>query len=160
MNRCPVFVFLAFPLLSLPCLSGENIPLKQVHINSRWGGLGPSAASDLMSVKRGEKFCLDGKTIPSELIKSLIIALREHEIVEPDLVNLGITPEWLTKNDEGPGTEYQGGPQVHGANQAVLYREKFEDPAFVAPLVARVYRSGLHTDDYPSVHVQLSFEDG
>ncbi len=106
MNRCAVFVLLVVPLLSLPCMSGGNISLKQLHINSRWDGLGLPAASDLMIVKKGDKFRLDGKTIPPELIDNLIKALGEDEIVEPDLVNLGITQEWLTRMMQGPGTEY------------------------------------------------------
>jgi hypothetical protein len=57
-------------------------------------------------------------------------------------------------------SQIQGGPEVRAQNQQTLYRERFEDPAFISPLLSRIYRSGFHTDDYPSVHVRLTFEDG
>ena len=103
---------------------------------------------------------MGGKTVAPELLDTLLKALDEPDIAQPDLLNLGITHEWLVKNEEGPGTQYQGGQQVGAPNQQAFYRKKFEDPGFVAPLVTQIYTSSFHTDDYPSIQVQLRFENG
>jgi hypothetical protein len=140
--------------------SGQSVGLRQVHIDSRWGGLGTPAASELMIVKQGSGFRLGHRSIAPELLGSLVTALKEPDIPELNLANLGINQEWLVRNHEGPLSRYEGGPEVRAQNQQALYRERFDDPAFIFPLLSRIYRSGFHTDDYPSVRVQLTFEDG
>src|SRR5205807_354953 len=77
-----------------------------------------------------------------------------------NLTNLGITKDWLASNHQGPNSHYLGGPEVQAQNQQALYEKRFEDPSFIYPLLSRTYTSGFHTDDYPSVQVQLTFEDG
>jgi len=156
----PVAVLAALYLISSAHASCQSAGLRQVQVNSRWGGLGTPAASELTIAKQGSRFRLGHRTIDPELLGSLLAALKEPDIPEPNLANLGITQEWLVRNHEGPLSRYQGGPEVRAQNQQVLYRERFEDPAFISSLLSRIYKSGFHTDDYPSVNVRLTFEDG
>jgi hypothetical protein len=156
----PVAVLAAVQLVSSAHAYGQSIGLRQVQINSRWGGLGTPAASELTIAKQGSKFRLGHRSVDPELLRTLVTALKEPDIPELNLANLGLTQEWLVKNHEGPLSRSQGGPEVRAQNQQALYRERFEDPTFISPLLSRVYRSGFHTDDYPSVNVRLTFEDG
>ncbi len=156
----PIAIIAAVQLLSVARASSQSVGLRQVQINSRWGGLGTPAASELTIMKQGSKFRLGQRIIDAQLLGSFLTALREPDIPEIDLSNLGITQEWLIRNHEGPLSQYQGGPEVRARNQQALYRARFEDPAYISPLLSRIYKSGFHTDDYPSVQVLLTFEDG
>jgi hypothetical protein len=103
---------------------------------------------------------MGSKMVASQLLKKLIFALREPSIPEPSLSNLGITREWLVENHEPPQYRYQGGPEGGTPNQRALYQKWFDDEAFVSKRISVIYKSGGHTDDYPSVKVELNFEDG
>ena len=140
--------------------SAQSAGVRQVQISSRWGGLGTPAASELTITKDGSKFRLNGQTVDPSLLDSLVSALKEPDIPQIDLANLGITKEWLVANHAGPYMQYQAGPETRAQNQRALYQGKLEDPAFIAPLLSREYTSGFHTDDYPSVQVKLDFDDG
>ena len=155
-----VAVLAIVQLVPSPHAYGESNGLRQVRIISRWAGLGAPAASELTIAKQGSKFRLGHRIVDPDLLHTLISALKEADIPEVNLANLGITQEWLVKNHEGPTSRYQGGPEVGAQNQQALYRERSEDPTFISPLLSRIYRSGFHTDDYPSVNVRLTFEDG
>lgn len=155
-----IAILAAVQLMSSTHASGQNLGLRQIQINSHWGGLGTPASSELMIVKQGSKFRLRHRTIDPQLVDSFLTALREPDIPQIDLPNLGITQEWLIRNHEGPLTRYQGGPEVRAQNQQALYRERFEDPVYISPLLSLIYQSGFHTDDYPFVQVRLIFEDG
>jgi WG containing repeat len=150
----------AAQLMFSPAVFGQTVGLRQIQINSRWGGLGKPAASELTIVKQGSKFRLGDRDIDPGLLGSLETAVKEPDIPKINLANLGITPEWLVRNHAGPNTKYQGGPEIRAQNQRALYEQKFEDPSFITPLLSAVYTSGFHTDDYPSVQVQFTFEDG
>lgn len=154
-----VVALAAAQLMSLRAVS-QSVGLRQVEINSHWGGLGSLAASEMTIVKQGSKFRLGRRSIDPVLLDRLIDALREPDISQINLANLGITKEWLATNHRGPNSHYMGGPEVEAQNQQALYEKRFEDPSFIYPLLSRIYTSGFHTDDYPSVQVQLTFEDG
>ena len=155
-----IAILAAVQLMSSTHAGAQNVGVRQVQIKSSWGGLGMPAASELTIMKQGSKFRLGHTTIDPQLLAGFLTALREPDIPEIDLSNLGITQEWLIRNHEGPLSQYQGGPEVRARNQQALYRERFENPAYISPLLSRVYKSGFHTDDYPSVQVRLTFEDG
>lgn len=150
----------ALAAVTSSALYAQDVSLKQLHINSRWGGLGTPAGSDLTIIKNKSKYRLGSKTVAPELIDAFLKAIGESDIPQPELGNLGVTREWLANKKERLGAQYQGGPQMRAPNQQALYKKKFEDPAFIAPLVNHIYTSLFHTDDYPSVEVQLTFENG
>ena len=129
----------AAQLISLGAL-GQSVGLRQVQINSRWGGLGKPAASELTIVKQGSKFRLGQQSIDPALLDRLIDALREPDISQIDLANLGITKAWLASNHRGPNSHYLGGPEVQAENQQALYEKRFEDLSFIYPLLSRTYQ--------------------
>jgi hypothetical protein len=152
--------FTVFQLLSSICAFGQSTEVRQVEISSAWGGLGTPAKTELTITRAGSTFRLGRQTIAPELLKSLVLKLQESEIPEPNLGNLGLTHEWLIKNHEMPPDHYQGGPEVGAPNQKALFQRKFEDEAFMSRILSTIYKSSFHTDDYPSVRVRLTFEDG
>ena len=156
----PAAALLVFQLICSPNASSQSAGLRQVQIASRWGGLGTPASTELTIAKQGAKFRLGHREIEPELLSSLVSAFRERAISELNLASLGITQEWLMKNSDGALSRYQGGPKVDAANQHALYRKKFQDQVFVSQLLSNIFKSGFHTDDYPSAQVRLVFEDG
>ena len=134
----PVTILVAIQLMSSAQASGQNPGLLRIQINSRWGGLGKPAASEVTITKQGPEFRLGHKTIDPDLVTGFAAALREPDIPEPNLSNLGITQDWLIRNHEGPLSRYQGGPEIQAQNQQALYRKRFEDTAYISPLISDI----------------------
>jgi len=160
-NRWVLVSLLFFlQIVSTSSLQGQSVALRQVKVSSHWGGLGTPADSELTFVKQGADFRWGHKKLEPDLLDNLVSALKEPEVSEPSLNGLGITHEWLVKNHDGPLSRYQGGPEIGAPNQKALYQQRFEDEAFITKQLSTIYKSGFHTDDFPSVRVELDFEDG
>jgi hypothetical protein len=114
--RVSLLVCSLVQLMSSTDTSGRNAGLQQVQINSRWGGLGRPASSQIAIVREGSKFRAGRGNVNPELVSNLVTAIREPAIADISLANLGITPEWLITNHEGPTLYYQGGPNTGAQN--------------------------------------------
>lgn len=151
---------LAFSVVSSSQLSSQSGGgIRVIEIKSAWGGLGPSANSELRIVKEGSEFRLGRTKISSDALNTLLAALEQPDIPSPSLPNLGIDQEWLEKNSLRLPYSTMGGPEIGASDQQVLYRQSFHDQAFMTRIVSGIF-SSFHTDDYPSVKAIVSLEDG
>jgi len=152
---------LALALICVTDVRAQQAEVKQIIINSRWGGLGTPAAAELRIVNEGPDFLLGRNHVDAELVRAFMSSLRGPAVPEPNLENLGLTREWLLKNHDGPFSRYQGGPDNRATNQQELYRKRFDDPSFVSQLLPGLFPPrAFHTDDYPGIHVQIDLADG
>ncbi len=155
-----ILLLTALELIPSAGASDRGVEVRQIQIISRWGGLGKPASSELTIMEQGSEFRLGHARIDPALVGTLVSSINEPVIPDINLPNLGITHDWVMANHEGPQSHYQGGPDSGAGNQRALYRERFEDPTFILPLLSDTYMSGFHTDDYPYVKLLLTFEDG
>src|SRR5437764_10872510 len=132
---------LALTTVALCPLHAQSIDVKQILIHSAWGGLGKPASADLSITSDGREFRLGSKRINAALVQAFVGALREPAISAPNLENLGLTHEWLVSNHDGPGSMFEDGPLTGDDNQREYYRQRFEDPTFIAEPLLGILRS-------------------
>ena len=153
-------VAFAAALLAMTPLYAQVARVQSVTIHSLWGGLGEPGRSDLLIQLNSGHYVANGRIIPSEQITALLDAMEEPSLAEPDPENVGITTQWLQNHVEDAGRyatyfDYQAGYP----DQQDLFRTTFTDERTIQARLKSLYQS-FHTDDYPSMSVQLAFDDG
>src|SRR2546427_13057191 len=124
---------------------GQQPTVRNITIESDWGGLADSAHLKLFIHGRNGKFYLDEKVIESSRIEALLAALRSEVLPTPEASNLGITREWLQQNastiteDAAP-------------NQQALFEETFSNPKTIERLLPSLFRF-WRLDDYPGMRI-------
>jgi hypothetical protein len=116
-------------------------------------------------VKPAEGAC-DSKTKPlsedvvtGQAIVALLRALRAPSIKSPELVNLGITQEWLASHAEDIATRMGSLGEPNDVRQQQFFKRSFEDPALVKKLLSGII-DARWTDDSVWIHVKVKFADG
>lgn len=153
-------VVVAVVLLATTSLYAQVARVQSVTIHSQWGGLGKPGRSDLLIQLQNGQYAANGRIIPSEKIAALLEAVESPRLAEPDPENLEITTRWLQSHMEDAGRhatyfECQSGYP----DQKELFRAAFTDERTIQVRLTELYRT-FHTDDYPSMSVQLAFDDG
>jgi len=147
-------------------LFAASVAVSQTHhiqklvISSSWGGLGPSGRSATTFLLCGDHYVQAGRKVPVALFESLESSLREPSLSKPNPVNLGISATWLESHFRaatGQTTyfDYSTGSPA----QQSLFHDAFVDEKTIQQRLDRVFGS-FHTDDYPSIHCELTFTDG
>jgi len=145
----------------------SNAVIKQIEIQSRWGGLGKPSSTEFVIRNEEGTYRIDGKEIDAAAVQTLITALHEPVIPKPSPKNLGLTHEWLVtqaseivqdakKKEEEDSTYWAigaGTPQ-----QQALFKNFYANPEFITEVLWRLFDC-CHTDDYPSVRITLTFAD-
>jgi hypothetical protein len=161
------------PILTLlVVLSGvafaSDTDVRQISIQSRWGGLGKPSNTELLIQNDHGMYRLDGTEIAVSTVNKFLVSVREPVMPKPSLANLGLTGPWLENNataivrdsraKEGEDSTYW---EIGGGTpeQKSLFRRSYTDPAFVAKVLPELFRC-CHTDDYPGVRVTITFIDG
>jgi hypothetical protein len=140
----------------------QPAPAQTVRIKSTWGGFSPSPppAVELFIQRQGDgRFYSNGAPVNANLIDALVQALGAPAIERPQLSNLGISQKWLVENVEGARRK---------DDELSPYRSDFYWPAFKAGFtnLSRIESvlpslfTGIYTDDYPGVDVQVVLANG
>jgi hypothetical protein len=153
-------VVVAVGLLATIPLHARVARVQSVTIHSQWGGLGMPGRCDLSIQLQNGQYTANDRIIPSEKITALLEAVESPRLAEPDPENLGITTQWLQSRVENAGGyatyfDYQAGYP----DQKDLFRTAFTDERTIQARLKSLYQS-FHTDDYPSMSVQLAFVGG
>ncbi len=160
MGQTVLFSLTLLLALSLPGLADDaQKTVRQIEIKSHWGGLGTLQNVELLVRKEKGLFFLDGKRINEVLVEALVAALNEPAIVEPELENLGITPAWLKANAISATLKGAGNFAGAAPNQKELFINSFGNPVVIELVVAGMFKF-MRSDDYPSVVVTITFDDG
>jgi hypothetical protein len=160
MNRLTGVLNLALLLIACGSAFGADYVVRQIEIKSYWGGLGTPQKTALVIRNDKGTYRLGRKQVDVSSVKALIAAAREPVIGKPSLQNLGLTREWLEQRVAGIPNESpwrklkEGTPQ-----QKALFTKSFTDPNFIAKILPTLFVC-CHTDDYPSVEVTISYDDG
>jgi hypothetical protein len=150
----------AVAILAMTPLHAQVARIQSVALHSQWGGLGEPGRSDLLIQLQDGQYAANGRIIPIEKITALIEAIESPRVAEPDPENLGITTQWLQSHVEDAARyatylDYQAGYP----DQQDLFRTAFTNERTIQARLKSLYQS-FHTDDYPHISVQLSFDDG
>jgi hypothetical protein len=145
-------------MLVLGTLASAQTSVREIDIDSGWGGLGSPQSAHLVIKKLNGEYRLNGKRVDASLIEQLVSALRQPAIEKPDAANLGITPEWCKENASEVGARMGSQFESAAANRKELFIKSFNDPAVVAQVIKDLF-GFTRFDDYPGAGLELIFED-
>lgn len=154
-----VLVAVLVAIAASPVSLGSDVAVRHISIASRWGGLGASQDTELSIENRGGVFYSGRKRIDSEAVASLVSALRGNAVDKPELTNLGITAEWLAANADLAVMKNNASFADALPEQKSLYRRSFTNLEIINSVVASLFNYAKF-DDYPSVEVRVTFDDG
>jgi len=142
--------------------SAQKSPIAQVTIDTHWLGLSQVSNTKVLIVRDGNGYRRGQDRIESQLVESLLTALNEPSIPEPELQNLGINQAWLDANAI-PAVEKYARYAVSfddaAPNQKALYKTSFTSQTLIEQVVPNVLNVS-RSDDYPSVKVEVTFDGG
>ena len=132
---------------------------REIKIESRWGGLGSLEQTEVLIRRKNEKYYRGRKSVDSHLVEELVSALKHPSIPAPDFANLGITPQWIKESAVPAAMKARGSFSDGAQNQQDLYVKSINDEALMRKVVDGMFQF-VRTDDYPSVKVEVTLEDG
>jgi hypothetical protein len=132
---------------------------REIKIESDWGGLGPSQHTEVIVRRKNGKYYRGHKSVDPRLVEELVSALKQPAVKEPDFVNLGVTPQWRKENAVRAAVKARENFVDGAQNQQDLYVKSFNDDALMGKVLTGMFRT-IRTDDYPSVKVEVTLEDG
>ena len=145
-------------MLVLGALASAQTSVREIDIDSGWGGLGTPQSAHLVIKKLNGDYRLNGKRVDASLIDQLVSALRQPTIEKPDATNLGITPEWCKEHASEVGTRMGSQFESAAPNRKELFIKSFNDPAVVAQVIKDLF-GFTRFDDYPGARLKVIFED-
>jgi hypothetical protein len=134
--------------------------IDSVVVTGTWGGLGIPAKSSATFHRAGDSYIADGIRVNSGPFDRLLRATREPALAKPNAANLGIDKSWLRGHVESAGKNAsmlwfdQGTPA-----QKAFFEKEFTDFSTLQEHLDEVY-GGFHTDDYPSMKLEIHLADG
>jgi len=147
-------------LLALPSLAFAAENVRSITIISKWGGLSfkPVPPEQYVITFADGRYSANGKAIDMRLVQNLMIAVNAPVLPEPQRENMGLTESWLGTHAESALAT------VHEPNalpeQRALFLRTFRDVNDVQQLLSLVSKPYTHTDDYPSIRVDIVALDG
>jgi hypothetical protein len=154
-----------FPHVTAP---QSQSPVSQITIDSSAGGSirarGPVNRHLVIAKESDQYFSTGDNTdkapVDRALIASLIAAVNVPFRDQPSLEAVGLSPDWLKANASSIATITSNSVTINGeAPSAEEIANVLSSPAAAQSALNELFRS-FHTDDYPSVQVQITFEDG
>ena len=148
-------------LLPLCCFStsGQTPRVRAIQIKSNWGGLGTWGKTELTVSNHGRSFRVGHQVLDSSLVERFCSSLGEPVVPQPELSNLGVTQDWLNRESEKVPPYYFIGRSPASTAQRRLFTTSFTNLETIGKLMPNLFHFS-RTDDYPSVEVQVTFEDG
>jgi hypothetical protein len=149
-----------FYLFSTSPRAAQAQHIEKLVISSSWGGLGKPGRSSITVEHKDDHYLERGRRVPVAKMAFLESALKAPVLTKPDLDNLGISTEWLASHfpevlKYTTYFDYEAGLPA----QQKLFRTAFVDEKTIQRRIERLYKS-FHTDDYPQIKVDLTFDDG
>jgi hypothetical protein len=139
---------------------GQESPIRQVTIDSGWGGLGAPANSSLVLKGRDGILYAGDQPIDPGKIKALLASIQAPTIPAATAGNLGIDRAWLLKNVREVPTQGESARFYSAArNQQALYDQNYRDLGVIGQILPSLFRF-VRFDDHPSVKVTIQFADG
>jgi len=129
----------------------QEIPWREITIESRWGGLAEPQNLKLVIAPKNGAILLGKQRVDPKLVDSLIASLTSRVQAAPTPNNLGITQNWLARNVQIP-------PEG-ASNQQALFRKSFNDSKVIAELLPFAFEFAKF-DDYPQLTVTVVLNDG
>jgi hypothetical protein len=126
--------------------------LREITIESRWGGLGDTKNLNLVIESRDGVKYLGKEAVDSKLVDALLSSLSSPSLPAPTLSNLGVTAGWLEQNAAAF-------PRDGAPNQKALFRQNFADPRSAEQLLPSAFQF-IRSDDYPRLTVTVAFGNG
>jgi WG repeat protein/FAD binding domain-containing protein len=144
--------------ISAPAVHAQKI-VSQIEIHSGWGGLGTPQNANVIIQRKNGVYLRDGKPVFTAQVEALVAALEAPRIPEPEMKNLGVTPEWLKA--QVTSQRPKGSTQTFDttANQRELFTATFTNPELVAKVIPNLFEY-TRFDDYPFAKVKVDFDDG
>lgn len=132
--------------------------VRQISIKSHWGGLGPRQDATVTILREQNSYKRNGQTVDPGLVDALVASLEAPRISSPNLTNLRITQSWLKSQiaEQQPRSSAQATETTTG--QHALFEKSFTDPKVIAGILPEIFKN-WHTDDYPTVRVEVTFVD-
>lgn len=155
-------IFFANLILLILCafVFAQTREVKEIKINSSWGGLGTPQKSELIIAHKPKGYYAGGDRVEKHLVDNLLGAIDEPEIKKFELANLGITQEWLDANAQAGIEDYAASYfSMSAPKQKQLYLSSFKNLQFIEKIIPKVLNGGW-TDDYPSFGVEITEADG
>ncbi len=136
----------------------QNSSIAKIAVESRFAGLSISH-TEVLIIKDGNGYRRDHDRVDAQLVEALQIALSDPPIFKLDLQNLGVNQAWLDANAVPAMEKFAPGFDDAAPNQKALYHDSFTNRTLVEQVVPRLF-SFDRTDDYPSVEIEVTFDDG
>jgi hypothetical protein len=156
MKHSMAVVIICFAL-SPPSATPERA-ITNVVIKSSWAGWGVVPETDIVIQRAGEGYRRAHDQVEAKLVEALASALQESPMSQPEPLNLGITETWL--NGAVPNLiQRDVSWDAATASQKQLFISSFSDLATIKAVLPSLYNF-VRMDDYPSVQVELDFDDG
>jgi hypothetical protein len=134
--------------------------VRQIEIKSHWGGLGTPQQTDLVIQHEAGTYKLGRKRIDAASVEALVATVQQPPIGKPSLEGLGITKAWLQEQlTDVPKKSSWWKLKSGTPKQGALFGNSFTDPDFVSKVLPSLFNFS-RTDDYPSVEVTVSRDDG
>jgi len=140
----------------------QTVPVHTVMIKSVWGGLSPSPPSpvELLILRQGDNhFYSNGIPVSASLIEALVQALGAATVDQPQSSNLGITQRWLEDNVEDARRRNDPLSRYSSDFYRPAFEAAFTNRSLIETTLPSLF-SGMHTDDYPGVDLQVVFANG
>jgi hypothetical protein len=154
-----VGLFLAISLVAALSVAQAKKEVRQITIQSSWGGLGTSQNSTITILRVNGKFKSDGRTVSPKLIDALVVSLNAPPIAEPETANLGITSEWLAMQIPEAEKPMAGKFTDALPAQKRLFEKSFTDLSVMQKVLFDLF-SYTNFDDNPFTRVEVQFQDG
>ncbi len=146
----PTIAFhLFFLALAAPC---QQPAWREITIESRWGGLGPSENLKLVIETRKGVVYLGKNAVDPKLVDELLSSLSSPTLPAPTLINLGVTSNWLKRNAADI-------PRDGAPNQKALFQKTFADQKTAGELLPFAFQF-TRFDDYPHLTLTVALANG
>ncbi|MGH9699472.1 MAG: hypothetical protein ACRD52_08405 [Candidatus Acidiferrales bacterium] len=159
MRRCAAFSGFALLLFCTSSCAAQQSRIVKVTIESQWGGLGTPSETEVVILRDADGYKNKHEGVDRQLVESLVAALNAPALAKPELENLGISQPWLEANAIPAVETYAGSFDDAAPNQKALYRVSFTNETLIRKVVLNLFNF-VSTDDYPSVKVEATLEDG
>jgi len=143
-----------------PSLLVASPVVRQIKIQSQWSGLGtPQQTTVVIQYEQGV-YKLGRNRVDAASVEALVEAIKQPAIPKPTLEGLDLTTAWLQQQiadipNKATWWKLKGGTP----RQRELFEKSFTDPDFVSTVLPSLF-SFSRTDDYPSIEITLTRDDG
>jgi hypothetical protein len=144
-----VFSVLAFTFVA-------SLPVESIRIESRWAGLGEPRATTYLIERHGNFYERMSATIPQDAVDRFVSAVTAAPVDRGTAIRGLATREWLTARASEPHNNVA--VPVCSAEAVRLLGQHLADPE-EAVRALDGYFSERWTDDYPSMSIDIAFDD-